>query len=396
MYKKYYSQFLQFNKGVQHFACHSHYYWPDVTKNAVIQYWNDSARLVDAKWEYFFSEKLPKLSKYISKVLNTSNPEQIAFASNTHEFIVRILSCFPPHKPLRILTTDSEFHSFERQINRISEFDHIYVKKVETLPANNFAERFKKEINENDYDLIFFSHVFFNSGIVVDKPEEIVNTVKNKETIIVVDGYHAFMAVPIDIKPIENRIFYMAGSYKYAQGGEGCCFLHVPANNFYRPWNTGWFADFDSLEGKHSDKINYQNNGMKFMGATMDFTAVYRLLSVFELFEKEGITQNAIQEHIRFVQMEFLKEISKYDHPLINKSRLLYNNLEKHGHFFSFLLDSNEQVGKLAGLLKEYKIITDFRGNRIRFGFALYHDGKYDLSVLNTRRAYFFDEFLFS
>jgi len=59
-------------------------------------------------------------------------------------------------------------------------------------------------------------------------------------------------------------------------------------------------------------------------------------------------------------------------------------------------LDSAVQTSKLAKLLEDFNIITDFRNDRIRFGFALYHDGNYDLSVLNTRRAYFFDEFLFS
>jgi selenocysteine lyase/cysteine desulfurase len=163
-----------------------------------------------------------------------------------------------------------------------------------------------------------------------------------------------------------------------------------------RPWNTGWFADFSSLEKPADGTTNYSNNGYRFGGSTMDFSALYRLLSVFQLFESMDLTNEKIHHFIQNRQASFLSEIEKYDHPLINKKRLLVDDLHYHGHFFTFQLDSAEQVEKMCSLLREYNIITDFRGDRLRFGFALYHPEQYDLSVLNTRRAYFFDEFLFS
>ncbi|NLJ06531.1 MAG: aminotransferase class V-fold PLP-dependent enzyme [Sphingobacteriales bacterium] len=395
MYQRFYSQFLAQNKGIQHFACHSHYYWPDVTRQAMLDYWDDSARLVDRKWDYFFSVKIPEAQAYISKVLGTSDPSQIVFAPNTHEFVVRLLSCFEPGRPVRILTTDSEFHSFRRQIDRLSEYAHFQIDRVSTQPFESFEERFISQFRSQNYDLVFLSHVFFNSGVVSDICQ-IINQIKDSDALIAIDGYHAFMAIPVNIQDFEHRIFYLAGSYKYAQGGEGCCFMHVPVNQKFRPWNTGWFAHFDSLNASFQGKVEYAENAYAFAGATMDFSPLYRLLSVFRLFEKENISIEKIQNHIRFVQKAFLEEVSKYDHPLINKKRLIFRDLANHGHFFSFQLDSAVQTSKLAKLLEDFNIITDFRNDRIRFGFALYHDGNYDLSVLNTRRAYFFDEFLFS
>ena len=49
MYQQFYQRFLQANAGKQHFACHSHHYWPDVTRDAMLEYWDDTARLVDDK-----------------------------------------------------------------------------------------------------------------------------------------------------------------------------------------------------------------------------------------------------------------------------------------------------------------------------------------------------------
>jgi selenocysteine lyase/cysteine desulfurase len=178
MYKKYYSQFLTANPLIQHYASHSHHYWPDVTRDATLQYWDDSAKFIDDKWEHIFGEKIPATQKLIAEVLNLTHPEQIVFAPNTHELVYRLLSCIDPKKTISILTTDSEFYSFDRQINRLSEDNLASVEKISTHPFDDFESRFIKKIEENHYDMIFFSHVFFNSGMVVKNIKKIIESVK--------------------------------------------------------------------------------------------------------------------------------------------------------------------------------------------------------------------------
>ena len=92
MYKKYYSRFLTANPHIQHYASHSHHFWPDVTREAGIQYWDDSAKYVDDKWNHIFGEKIPAVQKLIAEVLKLSHPEQIVFAPNTHELVYRLIS----------------------------------------------------------------------------------------------------------------------------------------------------------------------------------------------------------------------------------------------------------------------------------------------------------------
>ena len=67
--------------------------------------------------------------------------------------------------------------------------------------------------------------------------------------LVVIDGYHAFAALPVDLSAIAERAFYLAGGYKYAMAGEGACFLAVPPGTTLRPLSTGWFADFEGLSG---------------------------------------------------------------------------------------------------------------------------------------------------
>lgn len=376
MYKQYYQHFLQARPELLHCAPHSHYYWPDVTRAAHLAYWDDSARFADEKWGYLFSEKIPRLQQYIANELNLTQPEQIVFAPNTHEFVYRILSVFPAGKALKILTTDGEFHSFNRQSRRLEERGNVNITRVPCEPFDTFAERWHEAVSASDWDLIFISQVFYNSGIVAPVPNAWLDAVANPETVIVVDGYHGFCALPTDWSNYAHRVFYLAGGYKYAQGGEGMCFAVVPTNCQLRPEYTGWFADFAGLAKAQIGPVSYANDGMRFAGATMDFSAAYRMLAVFDLWHQEGLNTAARNEYIGHLQTGFLEHIASLNHPLLHEGNRLHDNgpNAQHGHFFTYRLDSAEQVSALAAQLSERGVATDYRHDRLRFGFALYHE----------------------
>ena len=381
MYKKYYSHFLTANPHIQHYASHSHHYWPDVTREATLQYWDDSAKFVDDKWDHIFGVKIPNVQKLIAEVLNLSHPEQIVFAPNTHELVYRLMSCFDPRKPISILTTDSEFYSFDRQVNRLAEEKIVNVEKVSTQPFDNFEKNFIEKINNNHYDMIFLSQVFFNSGMVLKNLKKIIESVKNPETMIVVDGYHGFMAIPTDLKELEDRIFYLAGSYKYAQGGEGCCFLVSPKNSQHRPLYTGWFAGFTNL-ATDGGNTGYSEDGYRFAGSTMDFAALYRLEAVLSLFKKDGVTVEKIHAHIQKLQKNFRNHLLEIDHHYLTEKNILSVSYDCHGHFLTFAMPSPEHTKALHDELRAINIHTDYRGSRLRFGFGIYQNDCIDLRAL--------------
>ena len=374
MLKHHYKQFFAANTGIQHYACHSHHFWPDVTREAMLEYWDDSAKYVDDKWSYFFSDKVPRLKKHIASLLKTDQPDQIVFAPNTHELLFRIMSGFDLSAPLKIVTTDSEFHSFTRQVNRLDELSNVQVVRVATLPFDSFEARFKDAVRSEAADMVFVSQVFFNSGMVVENLTEIVNSVTNSDTVVVVDGYHAFAALPVDISTLRNRIFYLAGGYKYAQGGEGSCFMHVPKGYLNRPLYTGWYAEFGELQKFKSRKVDYSKNGFHFAGSTMDYSPLYRQLAVFELWKSEGITVVQIHAHVQKLQNAFLDQLESLNQNALDKDQLMMQDATHHGHFLTFELQDAVKTEALYQHLKQHKIMTDYRGTRLRFGFAPYHD----------------------
>ncbi len=369
MYKHLYSKFFEKNPNIRHFACHSHHYWPDCTRDAQLQYWEDSAKYVDDKWGYFFSHKVPEFQKYVAESLNLTYPEQITIAPNTHELVARLMSSFG-QKKIKVLTTDCEFYSFDRQLKRLYEEEMVDVNIVPLEPLSTFEERLMHEAGR-DHDFTFFSHVFFNQGYRIQNLQEIVE-VAAKHSVVCVDLYHSFFAIPTSLKEIEDKAFFVGGCYKYSMGGEGASFLISPKNTKIKPVNTGWFAQIDSLSDDSDNEVYFSNSGLRFAGATVDFSGLYRQVAVFEMLKANDISVGKIHSYVKDEQKKFLEQIN------LKVGKLVYHGESNQGHFICIKYENSDLAAEAQQRLKEQKIITDRRGDIIRFGFCLYTEGPYN------------------
>jgi kynureninase len=375
--KVHFRRFLEADPERIHFAAHSHHLWPDVTFEAHAQAWLDAARLADRKWDVIFGEVIPRAQRHVARRLGLRSPSTIVFAPNTHELVMRILSCLPSGRalaqprPLRVLTTDAEFHSFARQADRLREENLLDVVKVSAEPHGSFVERFAEAASTPGWDMIYVSHVFFNSGYAVPDLSRIIANVP-KETFVVIDGYHAFCAIPVDLSAIEDRVFYLAGGYKYAMSGEGCCFLHAPAGYGPRPRDTGWFAAFGALEDAQAPgAIAYAPDAGRFWGATFDPSGIYRFNAVMDWLDAERLDSAVVHAHVVRLQEQFVSELRKQSLP-IREEQLVVPLAEKsRGQFLTF---ETRGAADIYARLLAANVITDVRGDRLRFGFAIYHD----------------------
>jgi len=388
-HKTHFRRFFEADPERLHFAAHSHHLWPDVSFDAHVQAWNDAARLADNKWGKVFSEIVPRAQAHVARRLGLSDPASVAFAPNTHELLMRVLSCLPFGRPLRVLTTDAEFHSFARQAARMEEEGAMEVTRIPAAPFASFTERFAEAAAGNPpglpagpgqpgWDLVYLSHVFFNSGYAVPDLARIVARIP-RATMVVIDGYHAFGAIPVDVSALEGRIFYLAGGYKYAMSGEGCCFLHAPPARLAngdegygaRPRDTGWFAAFGALEDAQGlGTVPYAPGGARFLGATFDPSALYRFNAVMDWLDAEGLSPARIHAHVVGLEERFVAGLGK-DLPF-GEAHLVVPLAEKsRGQFLTFELGAAAEIHQR---LLEADIVTDVRGDRLRFGFAIYHD----------------------
>src|SRR3954469_20546875 len=196
MLQSHFSRWFEANPGRLHFAAHSHHPWPDATRAAHLRYWDDAASLADRKWERVFGEVVPHAQEHVARLLQLSDPRQVAFAPNTHEFVARLYSCLPANRPLRVLTTAHEFHSFRRQTRRLQEDGRLQVVEIEGAPWETFPQRFAAAAGREPRGLVGLSHVFFDSGFVVQDLPAICGAAP-AGALVVIDGYHAFCAIPV-------------------------------------------------------------------------------------------------------------------------------------------------------------------------------------------------------
>ena len=352
-YKHLFSRALEAAPGRLHFAAHSHHLWPDASFAGQMAAWEDAAMLADHKWDRIFAEVMPEAQRHIATELNLPDPATIAFAPNTHELLVRIVSALPVARP-RILASDGEFHSFRRQSQRWAEAGRI---ALTTVPLDRVLET----AQSGRFDLIFCSQVQFNSGQSLGHIEALAALAKPDGPWVVIDGYHGFMATSTDLAAVADKVFYLAGGYKYAMAGEGVCFLHAPPGFAPRPENTGWYAAFDNLTAKQGE-IGYAPDGRRFLGSTFDPSGLYRFNAVQRMLAHEGLTTAAISAHCDALKTHFLGANALPQLKVIS------------GPQARFLALKGEAAPAIHAALNPREVVTDLRGDVLRIGFALYHD----------------------
>jgi kynureninase len=378
-WKNHFSRFAKAAPGRLHFAAHSHHPWPDASFDGHAQAWADAARLADLKWDRVFGEIVPRAQAHIARQLALPDPRTIAFAPSTHELLMRLLSCLP--QPVRVLTTDGEFHSFSRQMKRLEEDGSARVTRVAVEPYGDFAARFAQAASRGGFDLVYLSQVFYNTGFRVTDLRPLVAAVKDEQALVVIDGYHGFMAVPTDFSALAARAFYIAGGYKYAMAGEGACFMHCPPGYAPRPRDTGWFASFGTLAQAQDGEVPYAEAGGRFLGATFDPTALYRLVAVQDWLQATGASVAAIRAHVEGLQQRFLDARARAG--ALPGAELLPPDGQPRGNFLVF---RDRNAPQLHDRLLAAGVLVDCRADRLRVGFGLHLDAA-DVDAFFSRVA---------
>lgn len=358
-FKHLFTRSLSANPDRLHFAAHSHHLWPDASFDGQIEAWENAARLADLKWDRIMGPVWEEAQGHIARELKLPNPATLSFSPNTHDFLVRIFSAIPK-RPVRVLATDGEFHSFRRQMAR-------WVEAGEAVLVNAPTEELVATAETGGFDLIFASHVLFNSGAIITDLERLAALAKPEGPWVVVDGYHGFMAIETDLSAVADRIFYVSGGYKYAMAGEGICFLHSPPGFAPRPVVTGWYAAFEDL-ALPPGAVGYAQDGGRFLGSTFEASGLYRFNAVRRMLDGEGLTTSKISAHVADLQRRFVEADALPGYELLNPL--------SEGPHARFLAYRGPEAATLHAALEARNVITDVRGDVLRIGFGIYQDAQ--------------------
>ena len=328
---------------------HSHQAWPDVAFEAQQQAWLDTAELVDDVWDKAFA-KANDVRRGFARLLDDS-ADRIALAPNTHELVVRFLSALPLKKRPKLITTDGEFHTIRRQLDRLSE-EGIEVVKVASGPAGTLAERLAAAVDDRTA-AVLVSCVLYTNAHIVPHLRATLEACQRHGAELLVDAYHALNVVPFSLKKEGlEQAYVVGGGYKYCQLGPGNAFLRFPADCSLRPVFTGWFSEFADLSKAPTGRVEYGSGPARFAGATYDFTSHYRGAAVFKFFEEQMLTP------------EKLRELSQHQIWLLAG--------EVRPDVAGFLAIRTTNAAAFQAALRNQEIWTDHRGDALRMGPAPY------------------------
>ena len=365
-FKHLFSRSLGADPNRLHVASHSHHLWPDASFEGQTECWNDAARFADGKWDRIMDEVWPEAQGHVAAELGTGMADAIVFAPNTHQLLVSLFAAASSTWPIRVLTSDGEFHSARRQFARWEESGAATVERVSAEPFDTFSDRFLDRARSGEHDFIFVSQVLFGSGRRFERVDELAQVARPDGPWVVIDGYHAFMAVE---RPFggsaPHSAFYLGGGYKYAMAGEGCAFLHAPPGFGERPRITGWFAEFDDLTLPPAS-VGYRHDAMRFMGATFDASGLYRFNAVQRMLKANGLTTARISSHVTALQERLLGATGG---TVLGSAERL--NRPGDARFLAF---RSPEAQRWSSELEAMNCITDVRGDVIRVGLGIYHD----------------------
>ena len=346
---------------------HSHQAWPDVAFDAQQQAWLDAAELVDGKWERAF-EVAAEVRAGFRRLLDDPDGH-IALGQNTHELVTRFLSALPLRERPRLVTTDGEFHTIRRQLDRLGH-EGIEITTVPTGGGATVADGLVPEVDDRTA-AVLVSSVLFRDARIVEGLDEVAAACARVGAELLVDAYHSLNAVPFSV--VESGLgnaFVTGGGYKYCQLGEGNCFLRFPRHCRLRPVLTGWFAEFGTLAGgRGHGGPAYGDGHLRFAGSTYDPVSHYRAAAVFRFFEEMGLAP----ERLRRISLTQIRQLAAGVDALDPDPRVLSRDrtlpLSRRGGFLAL---ATPVAGKICGELRRRGIHADFRGRSLRLGPAPY------------------------
>jgi kynureninase len=344
---------------------HSHQAWPDVALHGQIEAFTDASAAVDAKWDLAFA-KAERLRQAYRDLLGDPHCD-IALGANTHELVVRFLSSLDLRARPRLVTTDGEFHTLRRQLTRLAE-EGVEVVRVAAAPAETLAERLAAEVDDRTA-AVLVSAVLFETARIVPGLDGVAAACRYQGAELLVDAYHALGVVPFSMAGLESA-WITGGGYKYLQLGEGNCFLRLPSHaQELRPVLTGWFAEFDDLTAKASGLVGYAPGGDRFAGSTYDPTSHYRAAAVLDFFASQGLTPSFLRE-VSLHQNGVLA--ARFDDLDADPGVITRDRSAPRTAFGGFLALTAPGAGELQRELAERGVLTDSRGDKLRFGPAPY------------------------
>jgi kynureninase len=152
-----------------------------------------------------------------------------------------------------------------------------------SIPPEAFAERL-----DGDTALVATTQVYYTTSYL-QNVRALAEAAHRHGAKLLVDGYHAVGAVPVDVRELDCDVF-VGGCLKFLSGGPGTAFAYCRPELIpeLEPLGTGWMATKDFLSF-NSDEVVYADDARRFEGGTWPVPSHCVALAALELVLEVGV-----------------------------------------------------------------------------------------------------------
>lgn len=212
---------------------------------ALDQYAEDWSRYGAPAWWEAWIPKLTEAKARFARLIG-AEPNEVTIGHSVSSVLSTVASSFSYDRKRAVVCADLDFPTIPYQW-LAREHQGVEVRFAQSpdrirVPLSAYEAQL-----DGNVGLVATSHVFYATGAILPVRELAQATHANGATLIV-DGYHAVGAIPVDVKALGVDI-YVGGVLKWLMGGPGLTFIYVREGLApeLRPTATGWFAARDQF-----------------------------------------------------------------------------------------------------------------------------------------------------
>ncbi|MBL8891682.1 MAG: aminotransferase class V-fold PLP-dependent enzyme [Planctomycetaceae bacterium] len=311
----------------------------------------------------------------VAALLGASSYQSIVPKSSAGQGLRAVLNSLSDqgHVPT-VVATRGEFDSCDVILKTYAQKGRAKVRWIEPdyrAPIEFYSVKSLKAALDQHVDLVLCSQVLFATGQVLDDIPELVKSAHQVGAKVIVDTYHSFGVLPLEWEGmgrygLGGADFLIGGSYKYARGGPGACWLaihprHLESNQTpsrLTTLDTGWFAKEQPFAYLRPDPPIMAAGGDAWLESTPPVLTAYQANSGLQLLRELGVDrlrEYNLQQQQSLCAMMRLLGIAMYEP----------KDWESRG---AFALLPHPQAAELSQRLLQHGLNTDARNGSVRFG----------------------------
>jgi len=316
------------------------------------------SRNMDDAWPVWMSAQ-DHVRAMIARLIGVSRPDAVVPKVSAGQGLRAVLNSLPGVP--RVLTTRAEFDSVDFILKTYHARGRAHVTFVELdekrlVRPERVIEALRTPVK---HDLVVVSQIYYSTGHVLDKLQEIVKAAHSRSTLALIDMYHAMGVVPGTFEAL-GADYAIGGNYKYTRGGPGAGWLaihprHLSTKSTAAPptLDTGWFAKEDTFRFERPEAPLTSVGGDAWQECTPAPLLAYQARAGLEFTLAMGV--NRLRAH-NLGQQEFLAgELSRRG--------VILGIIEPRG---AFLLMPRDDAPGTVTRLKSAGINSDSRLGHVR------------------------------